>query len=41
MLRTFDYTIVVDVRYHYVFSDFDVVGRRGAHGISISFGTAR
>lgn len=40
-LRTYDLTIVVDVRYHIVFADFDQVGGNGAHGLTVMFGTSR
>jgi hypothetical protein len=40
-LRTYDLSIIVDVRYHIVFANFDDLGGDGAHGISISFGTSR
>jgi hypothetical protein len=38
--RTYSYEIVVDLRYHYLFADFDRVGGKGAHGIVLSFGTS-
>ena len=41
MLRTYDFQIVLDLRYHYVFADFDQLGGRGAHGIALTFGTTR
>jgi len=37
-LRTYDFVLVTDVRYHFVFSDFDQVDGDGAHGILLSFG---
>jgi hypothetical protein len=40
-MRTYDFTIVLDVRYHHVFDNFDKVGGKGAHGLLISFGTSR
>jgi hypothetical protein len=40
-LRTFDFEIVIDLRYHYVFEDFDRVDGNGAHGFILSFGTHR
>jgi hypothetical protein len=38
--RTYGYQIVVDLRYHYVFEEFDKIGGHGAHGIALSFGTS-
>lgn len=38
--RTYSYQIIVDLRYHYVFEDFDVIGGNGAHGLVLSFGTS-
>jgi hypothetical protein len=40
-LRTYDFVVVVEVRYHYVFADFDRLGGDGAHGIALTFGTSR
>ena len=40
-LRTYDFVVVVELRYHYVFADFDRLGGDGAHGIAITFGTSR
>jgi hypothetical protein len=40
-LRTYDFLVVLDLRYHYVFSDFGNLGGDGAHGIAITFGTSR
>lgn len=40
-LRTYDFVIVVELRYHYVFADFDRLGGDGAHGLAITFGTSR
>lgn len=40
-LRTYDLSIIVDLRYHIVWADFDAVGGKGAHGISLTFGTSR
>jgi len=40
-LRTYDLSIVLDVRYHIVVADFDKLGGKGAHGVSIMFGTSR
>lgn len=39
LLRTYDFSLLVDVRYHAVFGAFDDVGGRGAHGVIVSFGT--
>jgi hypothetical protein len=41
MLRTYDFAIVLDVRYHYVFEDFDAIGGNGAHGLALRFGIGR
>jgi hypothetical protein len=41
LLRTYDFQIVIDLRYHVTFSNYDRVGGKGAHGIALSFGTAR
>jgi len=38
--RTYSYQIVVDLRYHYVFEEFEKVGGHGAHGVVLSFGTS-
>jgi len=35
-LRTYDFVIVLDFRYHYVFTDFD-----DAHGVSLRLGISR
>ena len=40
LLRTYSYQILVDVRFHYVFEDFDEVGGNGAQGFMVSFGTS-
>ncbi len=40
-LRTYDFSIAVDLRYHYVFADFDAIGDDGAHGLSVTFGIGR
>ena len=40
-LRTYDFSIVVDVRYHYVFAEFDPLSSKGAQGIALWFGTSR
>jgi hypothetical protein len=37
--RTYSYQLVVGLRYHYVFEDFDELGGHGAHGFALSFGT--
>jgi hypothetical protein len=39
-LRTYSLEIVVDLRYHYIFSDFKELGGKGAHGIALTFGTS-
>ncbi|MBD3162418.1 MAG: hypothetical protein GF328_09945 [Candidatus Latescibacteria bacterium] len=41
LLRTYDFQVVLDLRYHYVFEDFEEVNDRGAHGVRFSFGTNR
>lgn len=40
-LRTYDFELVVDLRYHHVFDDFNRVNGKGANGITLSFGTSR
>jgi hypothetical protein len=40
-LRTYDLSFIVDVRYHFVWAEFDAIGGNGAHGIAITFGTSR
>lgn len=40
-LRTYDLSIIVDLRYHFVFSSFGLAGGRGAHGFALRFGTSR
>jgi hypothetical protein len=41
LMRTFDYSIMLDVRYHYALSgDLYALGGRRAQGISLTFGTA-
>lgn len=40
-LRTYDFVIVLDLRYHYVFTDLDELGDAGAHGLSLRFGISR
>jgi hypothetical protein len=40
-LRTYDFEIVVDVRFHHVFAEFDGVGGGGADGLLLTFGTSR
>ena len=39
LLRTYDFSILADVRYHVVFGSFDRAGGKGAHGLMVSFGT--
>ena len=39
LLRTYDFSLLADVRYHVVFGSFDHVGGKGAHGVMVSFGT--
>ncbi len=38
--RTYSYQVVVDLRYHYVFEDFEELGGHGAHGFTLTFGTS-
>jgi hypothetical protein len=40
-LRTYDFAVVAELRYHIVFADFDRLGGDGAHGVSIAFGIGR
>jgi hypothetical protein len=40
-LRTYDYNLVIELRYHYVFEDFDDLGGHGANGFLLTFGTSR
>jgi hypothetical protein len=40
-LRTYDFSIVLDARFHYVIEKFDRVGGQGAQGVMVSFGTSR
>lgn len=40
-LRTRDFQVIVDLRYHVTFSSFDEVGDKGAHGLALTFGTTR
>jgi hypothetical protein len=40
-MRTYDFEIVFEVRYHYVFERFNQVGGAGAQGVMVSFGTNR
>jgi hypothetical protein len=40
-LRTYDFMLVLDVRFHHVFSDFVEAGGNGASGIAVTFGTSR
>ena len=39
--RTFDFEIVLEARYHYVFEKFDAVGGDGAQGVMLTIGTSR
>ena len=41
MLRTYDFAIVLDLRYHYVFEHFEAIGGNGAHGLALRFGIGR
>lgn len=40
LFRTYSYQILCDVRYHYVFEDFEKVEGKGAHGLAVTFGTS-
>lgn len=40
-LRTYDFQVVLEVRYHYIFENFDQVGGNGANGFLVTFGTSR
>lgn len=39
-LRTYDFVVVLELRYHHAFESFDDVGGRGAHGFMLTFGTS-
>ncbi len=40
-LRTYDFQVVLDLRYHYVFEKFGNLNNKGAHGLLLTFGTNR
>jgi hypothetical protein len=40
-LRTYDFELVGEIRYHHSFEDFERIGGHGAHGLQVSFGTSR
>jgi len=40
-LRTYDFAIDLELRYHYVFAEFDDIGGKGAHGVGLRFGIGR
>jgi len=40
-MRTFDFELIAEARYHYMFEDFDGAGGDGAHGFQICIGTGR
>lgn len=40
-LRTYDFEVVLEIRYHYVFEKFNDVGGNGAQGLMVTFGTNR
>ena len=40
-LRTYDFEAVLEIRYHFIFENFDEVGGNGANGIMVTFGTSR
>lgn len=39
-LRTYDFVVVVELRYHHVFESFERAGGGGAHGFLLTFGTS-
>lgn len=39
-LRTYDFVVVVELRYHQVFESFNEAGGGGAHGFMLTFGTS-
>jgi len=40
-MRTYDFQIVLEARYHHLFESFDRVGGNGANGVMVTFGTSR
>lgn len=40
-LRTYDFQVVAELRYHYVFDNFDDVGGGGAQGVMLTIGTSK
>lgn len=40
-LRTYDFELVAELRYHHVFEAYDRVGGGGAHGVMLTIGTAK
>lgn len=40
-LRTYDFSLILELRYHYVFANFNDVGGDGANGVRLTFGTSR
>lgn len=40
-LRTYDFALIAELRFHYVFANFNEVGGDGANGIRLTFGTSR
>ena len=40
-LRTYDLSLNLELRFHYVFANFDAVGGDGANGVRVTFGTSR
>ncbi len=40
-LRTYDLSLNLELRFHYVFAKFDEVGGDGANGVRLTFGTSR
>lgn len=40
-LRTYDFEVLLDLRYRYVADEFKDVGGKGAHGFLLTFGTSR
>ena len=40
-LRTYDFEAIIELRYHYIFENFDQAGGKGANGFLLTFGTNR
>ena len=41
VLRTYDFHLVLEFRYHHIFEDFEEIGGGGANGFMLTFGTSR